>query len=168
MDDVSLVVIGDVVRIRRPAAEHGAVRDSTHARIVEDLDKLGRRVGVLDVHGGDRLCAVGRGVIEVYGDARHHGLDDHVHGEVARRESDAVGLGNNGLGLGQRTVVVIVDGQRLAVAEGGVGDGDVDGLVLGRLPGVAVLIFDGDVVAGQLGLVGGRLGRVGRVGALRA
>ena len=122
---------------------HGVEQIADVVRLDEDRDR--RRLAVaIEVDGQTRVVMAGL-------------VDDDVDGEVARREGDGIIVGYNARleAVANVVVVQVVDGQGPAVAEGGVGDGDEDGLALLRLPFVAVRIPDRNVVAGKLRLAGG-------------
>ena len=144
-----------VILLRGPALEDLA-RGVACARIVDDLLDLGLRVLCLYIHGGD----FGRAVHELDRQTRDHGLNHDVNGEVLCREADSIIVGGYGRHKLAAAAALVIDLQRLSIAERIIRDGDRDGFF--RLPALTVLIENGDIVGSEHLLIG----RGGAGGAL--
>ena len=143
-----------VILLRSPALEDLACGDGAGTRIVDDLLDLGRRVLCLYIHGGD----FGRAVHELDRQTRDHGLNHDVNGEVLCREADSIVVGGYGRHKLAAVAALVINLQRLSIAERIIFDGDRDGFF--RLPALTVLIKNGDIVGSENRLVGrGSAGR---------
>ena len=155
--DIAFTVVGDIIGIRRPAAEHDALRDRADARIIDDLvELLSADVRLLDIHGGD----FGRAVHELDRQTRDHDLNHDVYGEVLCREADSIIVGGYGLHKLAAAAALVIDLQRLSIAERIIRDGDRDRLL--RLPALSAPIENGDIIGSEHLLIG----RGGAGGAL--
>ena len=147
---------GGIILNRRPAVEHRAVRESSGARIVDvliDLVKLtlgdhhalGLSVSLDEVDLETRIIA---------------GLGHDVNGEMLCREADRFIVGGYGRHKLAAVAALVINLQRLSIAERIIRDGDRDRFL--RLPALTVLIENGDIIGSEHRLIG----RGGAGGAL--
>ena len=160
--DVSNVLTGGtgvVIVAVVPPAERLTAAKLAGARIIEHLCEHFSIDGVslLDIDRND----IAIGLMEVDLHTRvFTGLDHDVYGEVLCREADRFIVGGYGRHKLAAVAALVIDLQRLSIAERIIRDGDRDRFL--RLPALTVLIENGDIIGSEHRLIG----RGGAGGAL--
>ena len=152
--------LGRIVLVRSPSVEREAA-GIAHAGIIKNgSDLLIISVGIVLALDVDRYY-VPAVLVEVDLHTRvFTGLDHDVYGEVLCREADSIIVGGYGLHKLAAAAALVIDLQRLSIAERIIRDGDRDRFL--RLPALTVLIENGDIVGSEHLLIG----RGGAGGAL--